>query len=120
MLISSGIYAFYFFPNQKGLDAVRTMPIQNINLANMDDGSYKGEYSYGSYTYQVEVQVKKNRIEDIHVIHNRDTSYAKKAEGVIHRVLGKQALDVNAVSGATTTSKALLKAMENALKSGSL
>jgi uncharacterized protein with FMN-binding domain len=60
--------------------------------------------------------VKSRRIETITVIKNRETHYARKAEGVITRVLEAQSPDVDAVTGATTTSKALLKAIENSLK----
>lgn len=118
LLITLGVYLFYILPNEKKLEVVRNMPIENVNLEEINDGTYRGDYSYGSYTYKVDVIVKAHKIEKIDVINNRDTSHAKKAEGVISRVLEKQSLNVDAVSGATTTSKALLKAIENALKSG--
>jgi uncharacterized protein with FMN-binding domain len=40
------------------------------------------------------------------------------AEGVVKSILDQQKNDVDVVSGATTTSKALLKAVENALVKG--
>ncbi|HYE83068.1 MAG TPA: FMN-binding protein [Clostridia bacterium] len=90
------------------------MPIESVNLDGINDGVYRGSFTYGSFTYEVEVGIKGHNIEKIDVISNRDTKYARKAEGVIGRVLEKQSLDVNVVSGASTTSKALLKAIENA------
>jgi uncharacterized protein with FMN-binding domain len=118
LLIAAGIYLFYILPSEKELAAVRNMKIEDVNLQKVNDGTYEGDYSYGSYTYELAVSVKAHKIEKIDVISNRDTSHAKKAEGVISRVLEKQSANVDAVSGATTTSKALLKAIENALKSG--
>lgn len=118
LLIAAGVYVFYVLPNSRQLEAVRKMPIENVDLGKVQDGTYNGAYVYGSYTYEVQVAVKGHKIEKIDVVSNRDSSYAKKAEGVIDRVLEEQAVNVDAVSGATTTSKALLKAIENAVKSG--
>ncbi len=116
LIVALGVYLFFILPNSRKLDAVRNMPIENVNLENIDDGAYMGDYSYGSYTYVVEVFVKDHKIEKIDVVANRDTSHAQKAEAVIQSVLKEQSIDVDVISGATTTSKALLKAMENALK----
>jgi len=100
----------------KEMKKVRSMPINEVDLSNVQDGSYKGDFSYGGFTYEVEVTVKEHRIENIEILKNRDTKHAKKAEGVVEKVLNAQSLEVDAVTGATTTSKALLKAIENALK----
>jgi uncharacterized protein with FMN-binding domain len=63
--------------------------------------------------------VQEHRIQQIDVLKNREESeYAKKAEGVVEKVLKSQSLKVDAVTGATTTSKALLKAIESALTKG--
>lgn len=118
LLISAGVYVFYILPNNRELEAVRKMPIEDVDLGKVKDGTYNGAYVYGSHTYEVQVRVGDHRIEKIDVVSNRDTSHAKKAEGVIDRVLEKQVVNVDVVSGATTTSKALLKAIENAVKSG--
>jgi uncharacterized protein with FMN-binding domain len=95
---------------------VRGMPIASVDLSTARDGTYRGSYSYGSFTYVVQTTVKSRHIETITVIKNRNTLYARKAEGVIPRVLEAQSPDVDAVTGATTTSKALLKAIENSLR----
>ncbi len=60
--------------------------------------------------------VKDHKIAGIKMITNRNTAYAKKAEGVIQKILEKQSPNVDTVSGASTTSKAILKAVENALE----
>ncbi|KUO71031.1 MAG: hypothetical protein APF77_15145 [Clostridia bacterium BRH_c25] len=115
LLITLGVYSFFIAPSNDELEAVRNMTIENINMEEINDGVYRGSFAYGSYTYEVEVNIKDHRIGKIDVISNRDTEHAKKAESVISRILEKQSLDVDVVSGATTTSKALLKAIENAL-----
>ena len=81
-------------------------------------GTYDGDFTYGGFAYQVSVSVASHQIRDIAVVKNRTTSHAKKAEEALKRVAEQQRNDVDAVSGATTTSKALLKAVENALNKG--
>jgi len=80
--------------------------------------AYQGQFSHSKTTCTVEATIKDHRIMEINVLENGRTEYAKKAEEVLERVKGQQTLKVDVVSGATTTSKALLKAVENALSSG--
>jgi uncharacterized protein with FMN-binding domain len=94
---------------------LKALPISEVDLSTVTDGSYHGSFAYGGFTYEVEVAVKDHKIEDIKILKNRPTGHAKKAEGVIEKVLKKQSLKVDAVTGATNTSIALLKAIENAL-----
>ena len=98
--------------------AVRRMPINHVDLSQVKDGDYSGDYAYGGFNYEVKVSVANHQIKGIAIIKNRTTSHAKMAEGVVKRILEQQENDVDAVSGATTTSKALLKATENALAKG--
>lgn len=53
---------------------------------------------------------------DVYMLENRDGKYAKKAEKIIDEVLREQTLDVDVITGATRTSKAILKEIERALK----
>jgi len=94
---------------------VRTMRINDVDLSRVRDGSYEGSFSYGSFNYLVRTTVKKGRIVKVDILKNRDTTYAMKAEKVAERVIEKQTPNVDAVTGATTTSKALLKAIEYSL-----
>ena len=98
------------------LKKVRQLQIRDIDLSLIPDGSYNGKYSYGKFTYKVITDIKDGEITNIKVVQNRNTYHAKKAEEVINTVLTEQRVNVDAVSGATTTSKALLKAIENSLE----
>jgi len=104
------------------LKKVREMPINDIDLAQVQDGTYTGDFTYGlfgiDFTYVVETDVQSNRITDIRVVKNRDTNHAKLSENVIPRVIEAQSPNVDAHTGATTTSKALLKAIERSLVKG--
>jgi uncharacterized protein with FMN-binding domain len=95
---------------------VRALEIGNPGIAGVPDGSYEGRYAYGSFEYVVRVTVSAGRMVSIEALANRDTDHAKAAEGVFPRILAAQSPDVDAVSGSTTTSKAFMKAVENALE----
>jgi uncharacterized protein with FMN-binding domain len=99
---------------------VRELKIENIDLNLVKSGAYEGDFSYGNYKYVVNVIVEKHKIMEINIINNRNTKYSKMAEGVIQEILTEQKSNVDAISGATTTSKALLKAVENALNKGKM
>lgn len=115
VVVVIGILSALMIQSNKVTKSVRTMPINEVDLTNVSDGVYLGNFSYAGFTYEVVVTVKDKKIEEIKVLKNRNTKYAKIAEGVIEKVIQAQSLKVDAVSGATTTSKALLKAIENAL-----
>jgi uncharacterized protein with FMN-binding domain len=101
--------------NSVELNKIRNMPIKNIDLINVDDGTYNGEANAGNYLYKVKVKVKDHRIIDIKGIDNRKSPYVSYAEGIFTKIIKTQKMDVDAVTGATTTSKAFMKAVENAL-----
>jgi uncharacterized protein with FMN-binding domain len=112
---------FYFAvvrPSFKEAETVRNMKINDIDLNKVADGIYAGDYTYGKFTCEVEVAVKNNTIENIKVLKNCNTKYAEMAEGVIEKIMHAQSTQVDAITGATTTSKALMKAVENALNKG--
>jgi len=116
-----GFGAFYFIviaPGNKVLNEVRNAKIMDIDLSKVADGSYVGEFSYSRTTCKVEVVVAGHRIETINIMENGSTDYAKKAEAVTEKVIAEQKTNVDVVSGATTTSKALLKAVVAALEKG--
>lgn len=117
IILAALVTTFVFMvtiPEKKN-DAIRQMTINNVDLSKLDNGTYNGEFAYGRYTYKVEVAVSNHTIEGIKVHHGRDSKHAKAAEGVVDNIISKQATNVEVISGATTTSKAILKAVEYAL-----
>ena len=101
--------------NVMNLNKIRNMPIKNINLTKVSDGIYKGEEHAGNYTYKVRVTVENHKIVNIEGVDNRKSPYVTYAEGVFAKIIKQQKVDVDAITGATTTSKAFMKAVENAL-----
>ena len=100
------------------IEQIKSMDISYVDPATVPDGEYTGEFPFRQrYLYRVKVMVKSGRIVDIEVLENgTENEYAEKGLGVIPRILRKQSPEVNAVSGATVTSKALMKCVEKALK----
>lgn len=111
--ILTGAFIFFLY---YGKSETLNLTINGIDLSKVTDGLYKGSYSKGRFSYKVEVTVKDNRIESIKIISEPSFFSAQELDNtIIGRVLQQQSLKVDAVTGATATSKALLKAIENAL-----
>ena len=101
--------------NALELNKIRNLPIKSINIESVGDGTYNGEAKAGSYVYKVKVEVENHKIVNIEGIDNRKSPYVSYAEGVFTKIIRQQKVDVDAITGATTTSKAFMKAVENAL-----
>lgn len=99
----------------KEIDAkVASLAINDVDVSQIPDGRYTGSYDLKIVAAEVAVSVKSGRIESVEIIEHIN-GRGKVAETVIDAVVKKQSLAVDAVSGATASSKALLKAIENAL-----
>lgn len=121
VLMACGVFYYKVLkPVFKEHKRVRSLTIKNINLAEVKDGEYSGQFSYGKETnIKVVVTVEAGEIVTLNVVENGDTDYAKKAAaGIKKEILKQQKNNVDVVSGATTTSKAILKAVEIALSKG--
>ena len=113
LLVAGGIVAILM--ESAKLRSIRQMQISHIEPAFISDGVYLGAASDGSFTYEVVVTVKGKTIVEVTAVSNRATPYARYDEGVFDRVLNNQSPAVDTISRATTSSKMLLKAVENAL-----
>lgn len=97
---------------------VNSITVSNLNMANITDGIYVGEYSITPVYVEVEVSVTEHKITNIKIIEH-ENGLGGKAEKIVDNVISRQSLEVGAVSGATVSSKCIIKAIENALQSGS-
>jgi uncharacterized protein with FMN-binding domain len=119
ILAATGIFIGLLFlaANFFNLQRIRNMTINEPDLKGLENGRYIGRAEVGGFSYVVEAIMTDHRIEEIKVLKNRNSSYARWAEGVISKILKHQTLKVDAVTGATTTSKAIMKAVSNSLQS---
>ena len=97
--------------------AVGETTFDEIDIADVSDGIYIGEYDVNFIYAKVEVTVEDGEIVSINILEHRHER-GKAAEKVIEKIIEEQKIDVDAVSGATNSSTVIKKAVENALKGG--
>lgn len=95
--------------------AVKKTTFSNIDISDIPDGVYVGEYDVNFIYVKVEVMVQNGVIKSIDIL-NHKNERGKSAEIVADRIIEEQKIDVDTVSGATNSSTVIKKAVENALK----
>ena len=98
------------------LEHYRQMPVPAVDVATVADGRYEGRDMQGGITYRVRVTVANGRIAQVEVLDGRDSPYARLAALATDKLRGRARNDADAISGATTTSKALLRAVADGLQ----
>ena len=120
----AGIAILLDAPRRKEL---QLLTIENIDFIKLMDGTYIGEYKAkkgDSSNVVLEVTILEKQVKQIRILKgalDKNGSPVKMKDGMtmadlFKRVMEKESLQVDAISGATLTSKAHLKALENALK----
>ena len=81
------------------------------------DGTYYGSGTGFNGEVQVEVVIADGKISNISVVsHNDDSSFMSQAQGLIPNIISSQSTNVDAVSGATYSSRGIINAVRAALK----
>lgn len=93
---------------------IANIEIEDIDLSSVEDGIYEGEYDAGYIYAKVRVQMKEGKITSVELLEHRNER-GIPAEAIPDTVVEKQKIDVDAVSGATNSSKVIKKAIENAV-----
>ena len=87
-----------------------------VNGAKLNDGIYEGAYTGGPNKAAVRVTIKDERIVDIQVLEHRAWK-GKRAESFIpRRIIESQSTEVDAVSGATNSSRVIMNAVQRAIE----
>lgn len=99
------------------ISQIKEMPIAVVDLSTIPNGTYKGSFNTPYNGYNIKVVVNDQSIShiDLRRENNFITYFDREAEKVVANVLRFQRTDVDLVSGATVSSKAILMAMSNAL-----
>lgn len=108
----------YLISLNKYKKIVSELNIGNVDLSKVSDGEYKGSCDAIFVAAEVSVKVKDKKITDINLLKHK-TDRGKPAEVIVDHVKKAQTLQVDTISGATNSSKVILKAIENALESNS-
>ena len=97
----------------------KNLPINAVDFSKLSDGNYIGSYEGGMYKWRankVQVTVTSGKVSDIKPLDSSDPGKSNTQQDTLYdRVIEEQSLQVDTISGATLTSKAYLKAVENAL-----
>jgi len=88
--------------------------IGSVDLSLVKDGTWDGEQD----NVGVAVTVLNHRITSIDYTKTGWSSVGRKAQYIRNSIIQKQSLDVDVISGATISSKDILKAVEIALQKG--
>lgn len=94
--------------------AVKETTLSDVDISDIPDGIYIGEYDVDFIYVKVEVTIQSGLITDIDILEHKN-GRGKSAEIIADRIIEKQQIDVDAVSGATNSSTVIKKAVENAL-----
>jgi len=98
---------------------VPAMEVRSVDISSIKEGIYRGEYMSGPVKVIVDVVVKDHKIQGINIIEHQN-GLGKKAETIVEDIVEAQSLKVEVVSGATFSSKVILKAVESALEKGKI
>ncbi len=112
IIIGMSIYFAVVFSGMD--DKINAVQISEIDLSVVEDGLYRGEERVGLVGSVVEVEVKDHKITNINLIDHRNWR-GKPAEAILDVVIAQQSLMVDTVSGATASSRVILKSIENSL-----
>ena len=120
LLIAGGIVLAIligmFLMVTNGLSEGAKVTLNGIDLTAVPDGSYTGAYNFKRWSNKVAVHVKDSQITAIDIVDDVPGASVTNCSGeMFRRVIAAQDTRVDAVSGATVTSKAYLKAIEDAL-----
>lgn len=110
-----GYGANYLASIRRYKNYVNNIQLQNVDLSKLNDGKYIGKCDAEVISAEVEITINDNKIEDIEIL-NHKNDRGEPAESIVNEVIKQQKITVDTVSGATNSSKVILKAIENALE----
>ncbi|HHX95734.1 MAG TPA: FMN-binding protein [Clostridia bacterium] len=113
IIAAAGVKSYF----ETNFNRLENLTISDIDLTNVKEGNYRGSHEGFPVSAEVRVTIKDHKITEIEIVRH-DNGRGAAAEKITERVIEAQSLDVDAVSGATYSSKVILKAIENALTSG--
>lgn len=109
--IGGSIYLIKVWNYQK---TVKSFTYSDLVIADVENGTYIGECDVDFIYAKVAVTVENGTITEIDLLEHKNER-GVSAEKIIDDMLQRQSIDVDAVSGATNSSKVIKKAVENAL-----
>lgn len=95
--------------------ALSNIVFEDVDMSKTSDGTYYGETDAGMVYVKVAVTVENHAVKGIDIIEHKNGRGAK-AEALTDTIIADNSYDVDDVSGATLSSRAIKSAVSKALK----
>ena len=95
-------------------NAIKTLEPEKVIFSSVDDGHYSGTHDMEYVKTVVEFDVEDGVLKNLELKEHKNGK-GEPAEVLVDKILEKQSTDVDTISGATASSKAILMAIENAV-----
>ena len=114
MLFAIGFGISFYRGVGNKYDEVQNVPIAEVSLDQVEDGTYEGEYSYETLSAKVRVIVKDKEIKKI-TLEDFKAEKGDEAASIVDNIVNSQSVKIDDVSGATDSSRVIKLAVLNAL-----
>lgn len=114
IVLLSAVIAYFVIQINDDLEYLNVILIEDVNLDLVPDGNYVGEYEVFPVSVMLAVEVEDHEIISITILEHNN-GQGEPAEAIIEDVITSQSLQVDAIAGATYSSKIILLAIEDAL-----
>ena len=94
---------------------LKDAPVKPVDIAKVPDGTYAGELKGSRFANKLEARVSGGKIVDIRITDDMTVVIPGVSSQIFSQVMQNQLLQADCVTGATVSSKAYLKSLENAL-----
>lgn len=115
LVVAAGLIGNYRFKQMKSY--LMEYTFKKLPLTSLSDGTYRGTCKAFLIKATTEITIKNHHITSVEIT-DQKCGKGHEANEITSRIIKKQSLDVDAVSGATGSSKCLLIACEKALLKG--
>lgn len=112
-LIFGGVYLYRYVRYNSIMDS---LTVSAVDLTRIPDGQYTGEFNAYLVQAKTQVTVASHRITAIDLIEHLNER-GGNAISIPDTIIAEQRVNVDVVSGATNSSKVIMKAVEHALDS---
>ena len=114
IVIISAVLAYFIIQIQDNLNYLVDIPLEDIDLSTVENGTYTGEYEVTPISVILEVDIVDHEIVNI-VILKHVNGKGEAAEVILTDVIINQSIEVDAIASATYSSKIILLAIKDAL-----
>lgn len=116
ILILGVVFSIYFTFKVKTFNAyMDQLQIENVDLSRVADGTYTGISDSGVIRVQVEVDVVNHEFANIRLLEHKN-GQGENAEAILGRIISEQRTDVDAIAGATLSSRVIADAVQKAVR----